>query len=54
MAGNKSKSPNKREMRNLRIQQFIFIAIGVDGHSIDDYFAGRKVIRLVQERIYEF
>ncbi|HSQ27189.1 MAG TPA: hypothetical protein VLM80_08685 [Anaerolineales bacterium] len=29
MAGNKSKSPNKREMRNLRIQQFIFIAIGV-------------------------
>jgi hypothetical protein len=29
MAGNKSKTPNKREMRNLRVQQFIFIAIGV-------------------------
>ncbi len=29
MAGNKSKTPNKREMRNLRVQQFVFIAIGV-------------------------
>jgi hypothetical protein len=29
MAGNKNKTPNKRAARNLRIQQFIFIAIGV-------------------------
>lgn len=29
MASNKKKAPNKRQLRNVRIQQIIFAAIGI-------------------------
>lgn len=29
MASKKSKTPSRRELRNLRVQQFVYIAIGL-------------------------